>query len=82
MTTRIKARLFQGLIFLTTSLITFFVVSLFIDASLVDHRAGILGMISAAVAGILTPKMKTIESQSGKQIQVTSIFIKGAKFIK
>ena len=79
MTTKTKARIFQGLIFFIIFLITWFIANFFINANL-EYRAGISGMIAAAVAGILTPKIKTIKSQSGPKVQLTSIFIKGARF--
>lgn len=76
-----KARLYQGLIFFVSYLLTWFIGHSFLDENL-NFRAGILGVISASLALLLTPKMKIIEFQSGEQIQVSSVFIKGAKFIK
>jgi hypothetical protein len=76
-----KARLYQGLIYLGIFLLTWFIGHFFLDDNL-NFRGGILGMISASLALLLTPKMKIIEFQSGQQIQVSSVFIKGAKFIK
>lgn len=76
-----KAKFFQGLLFLIVFLLTWLLADFLLEKNM-DHRAGILGVIAAALALLLTPKMKTIESQSGQQIQVSSIFIKGVKLIK
>jgi hypothetical protein len=76
-----KAIFFQGLLYIVIYLLAWLLAHFFLVKN-IDYRAGILGSTAAALALLLTPKMKVVKSQSGQRIQVTSIFIKGVKFIE
>lgn len=82
MNAKIKAILLQTLIFIVVCLVTSLMLNFLFEAIVLKYKAGIIGGISGLIAVILSPKIKTIESQSGQQIQITSVFMKGARFLQ
>jgi len=75
------ARMFQGLIFLLAYLISWFLIDFFWKLSQSNRDLNYIALGSAIIAILITPKIKTIKSQSGYRIQVTSFWFKGIRYI-
>ena len=72
MNTKSKLTIIYYLIFLSIFLVIWFIV----DYTFQDLDKPYIGMISAGFAGLLSPRLKTFDSQAGQKLQFKWIFLK------
>lgn len=68
----------SNVFFVAVFVLSWFVISHFYN----NLKTGFVGAISGCIALLLSPKLKTQDSQSGKQIQIKWIFLKRLMLVK
>lgn len=76
MNTKTKLIIVHYLIFLST----FFLVWFILDYTFQNLENPYIGMISAGLSGLLSPRLKTFDTQAGQKLHFKWIFLKKSIF--
>lgn len=73
-----KVKILSNVFFVAVFVFSWLVINYFYK----DLKISIVGAISGIIAYLLSPRLKTLDSQSGKQIQIKWIFLKKLVLVK